>query len=705
MRHEPEGSRDLRWWLQPFSVFQTNLQEVDATMDVDAALDVIEDYGSDTWLLNTGGIVSFYPTDLPFQTRNRYLIDRPSGDLVGDAVDAAHARGIRVIARLDLSKVSRQIAEAHPEWLFTSSTGAAQVYNDLYSVCPSGDYYQRRSFDIVDEIIDRYPVDGFFFNWFNFNEVDYSRVFHGVCHCAACRSRFAAEFSGAQLPSGPESSSFPNWSVFAGSTTLDITRRLGDHLASRRPDAGLLLRKGASIAYQEASNALGGDFWPHATGDAVSAHRAAEPDRPVLVNCVSFVDMPYRMAGEQPERFAQYLVQAIARGGNPSTYIMGAPGRIPYANLELAREITRFHARNTALYARLRPAATTAVVRPGGLGMLPSPYADPLNEFRGVSLSLQQTHHPFDVLGAETLEQMSCDGTLQRYALIVMPDLGSLGAGPAGVLDTFVEHGGLLLLTGTSGVTQEGDVELAASPAIRRVDAPMTGAELWSTYVTMDAQPDIDNHRYAPSIVPVFGSYARYSWKAGVTRYGALLAQAPFGPPEKCYGHTPSDDPVVVTASHGDGVVAVVPWTIGRTYREFATTEVRTLFAETVERLSPSVVTTDLPEQVELVLGRDDDGYVMHLINLSGVRHRSFGPHLPVRGGTLRLPASWSRTSSAKALVAEHVLQTRPAAGGGVEIELPPLGLFEVVRSPDRPSTGSTKPPRRFDGSGEPTRA
>ena len=62
-----------------------------------------------------------------------------------------------------------------------------------------------------------------------------------------------------------------------------------------------------------------------------------------MVNSVSFVDMPYRMAGEQPEHFAQYLLQAIARGGNPSTYIMGAPGRIPYANLPYSTHITKFH--------------------------------------------------------------------------------------------------------------------------------------------------------------------------------------------------------------------------------------------------------------------------------------------------------------------------------------------------------------------------
>src|SRR5690606_19574920 len=102
-------ARTSGWWLKPFAVFQTNLQEVDAVLDVERVHDLIEGHGADTWLINTGGIVSFYPSDLPFQTRNPFLEQRQSGDLIGDAVEAAHRRGIRVLSRCDFSKVSGSI--------------------------------------------------------------------------------------------------------------------------------------------------------------------------------------------------------------------------------------------------------------------------------------------------------------------------------------------------------------------------------------------------------------------------------------------------------------------------------------------------------------------------------------------------------------------------------------------------------------------
>src|SRR3954467_5977685 len=84
---EAGASSTEPWYRSPFRMFQTNLLEVDADMDVEKVLDFIQEFGCDTWLVNGGGIVSFYPTKLEHQTRNPYLAKRPSGDLFGDAVE------------------------------------------------------------------------------------------------------------------------------------------------------------------------------------------------------------------------------------------------------------------------------------------------------------------------------------------------------------------------------------------------------------------------------------------------------------------------------------------------------------------------------------------------------------------------------------------------------------------------------------------
>ena len=56
-----------RWWQSPFRVFQTNIRELDAGLDVEAVADDVVDFGASAWLLNAAGIVSFYPSALDYQ--------------------------------------------------------------------------------------------------------------------------------------------------------------------------------------------------------------------------------------------------------------------------------------------------------------------------------------------------------------------------------------------------------------------------------------------------------------------------------------------------------------------------------------------------------------------------------------------------------------------------------------------------------------
>lgn len=663
------------WWNEPYSNVQTNIQEIDATMDVERVLDFIEAHGADTWLLNVGGIASFYPSALPYQPPIPFLKDRPSGDLIGDAITAARRRGIRVLARMDFSKVSARVAQQHPQWLFKSPTGQPQVYNTLYSTCPCGDYYQHRSFEILDEVMARYPVSGFFINWFKFSEVDYSRVYHGVCHCDQCKPAFAAFAPGLELPDGPQHSNYGIWLRFSAGVVQDLTDRLARHVADKGQGAAMIMSRESPIIYYEANNAFGREMWPHATGEAVSVYRTGMPASSVLVNSAAFVDMPYRMAGEQPELFAQYLLQAIARGGNPSTYMMGAPGRIVYPNVPLAGEIQRFFLAHREVYGRYRPGATVALLRPSPLRKAEPDHAASVAEFRGLYSALKERHIPFDVLGAELVARMAQAGDLSRYAVVIVPDIGDLGTAAAQALDEYVTAGGHVVLTGRGGIASDGSVELATAPSVMRSSAPKRGMDLWATYVTDSPQPDAKRFTYAGDVVPVFGAYTSYIWKPKAISLGNLLPQAPYGPPEKCYGHIPSEEPGASRLESGQGSVLQIPWSIGQTYHEFGITSVRDCFFRMAGTSIRSPISAELPEQVELIVGRTPQGWVLHVLNQTGARRKSFGPHVPITGGVVRVRGG----ADAQALVAGTACECR-VEGDDLVIQLPPLQLFEVLQ-------------------------
>ncbi len=667
----------MSWWHHPFGLFQTNLREIDATLDVERVLDYIQAHGADAWLLNAGGILSFYPTDLPFQTRNPYLAQRAGGDLLGDAVRAAQARGVRVLARMDFSKVSSRIAAEHPEWCYVSPGGRSQEYSGLFSVCPSGQYYQEKSFAALDEVMERYDVDGFFFNWFGFNEIDYSKVYNGVCHCLSCRRAFHACSGGAELPEGPASPTYGAWRTFSAATIADLTDRLRGHIAQRRPNAFLLGRT-ADIIFHEANNALGRQIWHHATSEEVSAPKAYRPEQPVLVNAVTFMDMPYRMAGEEPEHFAQYFTQTLSRGGNVSTYIMGTPGQIPYPCLPVAGELTRFFRQWRKVYDGMRPCARTGLVRPKQKARSAAEYEQAIAEFRGLYAALQQGHVAFDVVPQERVSEMEINGSLERYSLLALPDLGELDCEAARTLDAFVARGGRILATGSTAFSEDGACQLASLAAGSRLAATTRADLLWSTYVAPESAVGAD-HTYAGPIAPIYGAYHYCAWRDGAEQRLKMLARAPFGPPEKAYGHQAVDHPGYVLFRHGEGRSVVIPWTIGRGYRDLGLTVERDLILSIVEDLlgGEEPITADVPEHIEMTVHKNGNRTVVHLINMSGARTNGFGPPLPVRDGKLRLRGIGDNVS-AHALVKDAPCMVA-RDGDSISVSLPEIGRFEVI--------------------------
>src|SRR5688500_13352300 len=187
----PANAADTRWWMtEPIRFLQTNLSETDSTVDPRQLVAAVADFGANTFLVNMGGIVAQYPTRVPFHYPSAFL--PPGRDLFGEALKEAHARKIRVVGRFDLSKTQKPVFDAHPEWFYKGATGEPAVYNGLYSTCINGDYYRRHALTILSEALDRYEVDGLFFNMFGNPTSDYSGNPLGPCQCDACRARYLA---------------------------------------------------------------------------------------------------------------------------------------------------------------------------------------------------------------------------------------------------------------------------------------------------------------------------------------------------------------------------------------------------------------------------------------------------------------------------------------------------------------------------------
>src|SRR3989442_536175 len=87
------------WYATMRRCGQINFNERDPlTMDADAWMGYWASLKVNAVLLNGGGIVAFYPTEVPFHHRSRFLGSRPP---FGEMVAAATKRHNRVVARMD----------------------------------------------------------------------------------------------------------------------------------------------------------------------------------------------------------------------------------------------------------------------------------------------------------------------------------------------------------------------------------------------------------------------------------------------------------------------------------------------------------------------------------------------------------------------------------------------------------------------------
>lgn len=653
-----------QWWDNPFRSFQTNLREIDAGLDVERVLDAIEEYGADTWLLSVGGIIANYPSELNCQTVNPALQQRKSGDLVGDAVKAASAREVRVLGRMDFSKIDARRAEEHPEWCFVSPAGEPQIYNGYRSVCPSGEYYQQKMFDVITEVLMRYDIAGFFFNWMSFNEYDYSRVYWGVCHCEPCVDGFQNYAPGTDLPSGPESRNYPLWKKFAEAVINDLHGRMQDHIRSIRPGIPLIMGDKADITFHEANNAVGRPLWHHRTAEQVSAARSGDSGRPVFVNSVGFVDMPYRWAGEDPHHFAQYLIQTIAHGAQPATYIMGTPDHSIYGALEVGGEITRFHRDHQELYRGLASTAQTALVRS-------SRQTDPESErrraeFEGQYLSLVESHIPFDVLRQDRL----AGADPRRYSLILLPDLGELHADEVTFLGEALDAGVHVVATGDSAWRGSSFQLGGGDVAVQRASF-LTKESLRSLHLPLGDSGDY---------VPVLGGFHVLDPGEAVTTDWPALGRALYGPPEKCYGHSETSHPAWVSARAGAGTVSCAPWRPGLVYREIGLARVRDVWTEKLLQTAGQHLRIggDIPEQLEVVTGRNVAGeQVVHLLNRSGDAVQRFRSPLTMQPGALHLSVE-RQPAQVEAHVSGRKLESAVEAGV-LTVQIPAVERFEVL--------------------------
>lgn len=663
-------------------MIQTNLREIDADLDPDVYVRSLKDFSAEVVLFNVGGIVANYPTDLPFHFRNPNLKD----DLVGKVLGRVKAEGMRFLARFDFSKVNEEIARRHPDWLYRGVKGEEVNYNGQVQACVNGEYQQECSLAILGEVIDRYPLDGVFFNMIGYQTHDYSGNYHGICQCDNCRRRFRDSF-GADLPRREDVADpvFRRYEEFRRRTSRDLFWRITDFIKKRRGDLAVCTgtHEGVDIYRKESNTGYDRPLpeWTYSASDNVKSVRGSWEHMVAANTAVHFIDFPFRHSAVSPHLTAARLAGDLISGGWIDYYVIGTlEGQDDRLCFEGARDVFRFHASADRWFAGTRPEADVCLVVPAASERYGSGA-----EYRGLYRILSEEHVLFDATEDGELEDPGARDKLARYRAVLLPDARCLGEGAIANLDAYVEAGGRLLMTGaTSMLDARGEPRETPGlrcAGVRRVAARHPRAS--GTYFRVGAEdkaalagfPDLD-------ILYLDSELLECETEPGIRGLLRYVPPVMFGPPEKCYYTRVTSVPGVLVAGRGAGRCAFLPWRVGTQYVKLSHWGHRHLVARVLREplgLEPRLV-TDASPLVEVAVHREAGGRWrwVGLLNHSGQLGTAFHQPLPVRGIEVRLNTG-RKPKAVTALRAGRKLRFRFSRDGWVSFTVPELKLFEVV--------------------------
>lgn len=635
------------WWMtEPIRWLQTNLRETNAALNPAAFIADVENFNANVLMMSAGGITALYPSKVQYHYVSPYL---PTGqDTFGEVLHQAHAHKIRVVSRWDFSKAHKDVFDAHPDWFFKMANGQPALYNGLYLACINGGWYRQKSIEILSEALDRYDVDGCFFNFFSNPTTDYSEHPLGLCHCDNCQRLYRERFH-REVPETPDA----DYRAFLHDAGVSMSLAIRTVVKTRRPQAALL---GTSveigdIAYGEANTAVRRPLplWPYSAGDSSNQWRNSYPDKGVVCQGMSFIDFPWRFAVvPQPEIRAR-IWQEVANGGAAAFNLHGTIAeQQDRAAIDVAIPAYGWLKEHQEYFVGQTSEARVFLLAPrsGGVG-----FQIASDAYRGFYRFLTEQHIPFAAV--ENLDFLG-----KREADLVI----SPGETPS-ALQSYVQSGGRLIMATATAPQFE------VAPSVK----------LWKS-------PDgayfrIRNKAMFPSlketdVVFMYGDYLQLQTDGSSPI--TFIPPSMYGPPEFVHiDWKDTDDPGLLMKNIGKGKLAWLPWDIGGLYYRHSSEAHAKLLSDLVDTMLPQgrQLESNAHPLVEITFMRQNNRRLMHFINLSG--HADTAYFRPIPMTNIQVSVKGNIRSGHALRSGQTVALTQNA--GYSEFTLPLLEEYELL--------------------------
>jgi hypothetical protein len=682
------------WFDGPMRWAQLTLVENDpGRFDPAFWLDYFKRLHADAATLSAGGIVAYYPTDIPLHHRSAWLADT---DPFGALAAGCRALGMRVVARTDPHAVRDDVREAHSDWIAVNADGSPRRHwanKDLWVACTLGPY----TFDFMDrvhrEIVERYRVDGIFANrW---------EPQGGDCYCLHCQVNFRRA-SGHELPRtadahDPARRAYIEWRV-ARMVELwahwDATIRAA-HADSRfipnYPPSMKAVGERAAIQFADQQGRHGLTA-PWAFGRRAKEYRSVMGRRPIGGIFSVGVEESYRWKDsvQSAPEVRTWVAEGTAHGMRPWVTKFGG---VLYDRrwLPVVERIYDWHWRHERYLRNERPLARVAMLfseqtQTYHAGVHPRDRAG--DHVLGMYHALVEARVPFEMVH----EAFLAPERLDRFKLVVLADAAALSDAQCEAIRAYVARGGSLLATFATSLFDETGRQRTDFGLADVLGVSFTGpieGPMQNSYLSLDASADGRRH----PVIDGFGDTTRIV--NGAFRLNVrptvecpspltLVPTYPDLPMEDVYPRVPhTDTRELYLRELGRSRVAYFPWDVSRIFWEVLSVDHGRLLANAVRWAAnePQPVDVVGPGVIDVSIWQQRDSLTVHLVNLTNPMLMK-GPIrevLPVgpQRVTIRLPHGL-RARGVKLLTAgtEPEVESRD---GALSLTVPSVDVHEVI--------------------------
>jgi hypothetical protein len=690
------GSDESGWFDRPMRWVQLTLVENDpGRFDPQFWIDYFKRLHADAATLSAGGIVAYYPTDVPLHHRSAWLGD---SDPFGTLVRGCRALDMNVVARIDPHAVRDEVRQAHPDWIAVAPDGQPRRHwanPELWVTCALGPY----NFDFMDrvnrEIVAKYAVDGVFANrW---------APQGGDCYCVHCQENFRRA-TGRELPrasarSDPARRAFVEWRI---ARLTELWKHWDASIRGVRAEARFIpngppdMKTAAALADIQFADfqARRGLTPPWANGRRAKEFRAVMGRKPVAGIFSVGLEEPYRWKDSvQTEPEVQlWVADATANGMRPwATKFSG----VLYDRrwLPIVERIYDWHYRHERYLRNERSLARVALLHSEQTEVFHAGIADgdrAADHMLGMYHALVEARIPFDLVH----EALLTPDRLDPYKVLVLADAAALSDAQCEAIRQYVRRGGSVVATFASSLYDEygerrPDFGLADvfGVSFGGVDGPMH-----NSYLTLEADAGGRRHPILAGLdgTPrIINGVFRIEVRGGSSPSPlTLIPPYPDLPMEDVYPRVPhTDTPGVYLRDLGKSRVVYFPWDIDRTFWDVLAVDHLTLLKNAVAWAAnePAPVEVAGPGVLDVTIFRQRASTTVHVVNLTNPMMMK-GPLrevMPIGPLTVGVRLADGRRPSKVSLLTAGTTAPVRIEGGVLRVDVPSVAVHEVIAIDD----------------------